>query len=123
MTWASERSRDGVWPQSGSPHPPHAVRKGVQAFLTSKQKGSGYRSDTFGAKEQLRSSETSIMARQVGVQCKACGQSISTGIADPSLPIPSGPVHCPYCRQEHFYLERDRIEFDTENGLPLIDPP
>jgi hypothetical protein len=50
-----------------------------------------------------------------------CGQSVSTGSADLALPIPLGPVHCPYCRQEHFYLERDRIEFDTENGLPLID--
>jgi hypothetical protein len=100
---------------SASPNP-------AQAFLTSKQQGSGYRSDTFGAKDRLRGSETSIMARHHGVQCKACGQSISTGTADPSLPIPSGPVHCPYCRQEHFYLEQDRIEFDTENGLPFIDP-
>jgi hypothetical protein len=63
------------------------------------------------------------MARHQGVQCKACGQSISTGIADPSLPIPSGPVHGPYCRQEDPFLEQDRIEFDTENGLPLNDPP
>jgi hypothetical protein len=63
------------------------------------------------------------MTRQHGVQCKVCGQSISTGIADPSLPIPVGPVHCPYCRQEDLYLELERIEFDTENGLPLIDPP
>jgi hypothetical protein len=55
-------------------------------------------------------------------ESKACGQSDLTGIADPNLPIPSGPVHCPYCRQEDFYLEQDRIEFDTENGLPLIDP-
>jgi hypothetical protein len=62
------------------------------------------------------------MARYHGVQCKRCGQSISTGTADLSLPIPLGPVHCPYCRQEHFYLEQDRIEFDTENGLPLVDP-
>jgi hypothetical protein len=39
-----------------------------------------------------------------------------------ALPIPLGPVHCPYCRHEDLYLEQDRIEFDTENGLPLIDP-
>jgi hypothetical protein len=62
------------------------------------------------------------MARQHGVQCKACGQSISTGIAGLGLPIPLGPVHCPYCRQQRFYLEQDRIEFDTENVLPLTDP-
>jgi hypothetical protein len=49
------------------------------------------------------------MTRQYGVQCKACGQSISTGIADLGLPVPSGPVHCPYCRQERFYLEQDWI--------------
>jgi hypothetical protein len=61
------------------------------------------------------------MTRQHGVQCKVCGQSISTGTAGLGLPIPPGPVHCPYCRQEHFYLELDRIEFDTENGLPLIE--
>jgi hypothetical protein len=30
-------------------------------------------------------------------------------------------ANCPYCRQEHLYLEQDRIEFDTENGLPLIN--
>jgi hypothetical protein len=53
---------------------------------------------------------------------KACGQSISTGIACLGLRIPVGPVHCPYCRQELFYLEQDRIEFDMDNGLPLIDP-
>jgi hypothetical protein len=46
------------------------------------------------------------MARQHGVQCKACGQSISTGIAGLGLPIPLGPVHCPYCRQEDLYLEQ-----------------
>jgi hypothetical protein len=61
------------------------------------------------------------MTRHHGVQCKACVQSISTGTADRSLPIPLAPVHCPYCRQEHFYLEQDRIEFDTDNGLPLTD--
>jgi DNA-directed RNA polymerase subunit RPC12/RpoP len=63
-----------------------------------------------------------LMSQHHGVQCKVCGQSISTGIAELSLPIPVGPVHCPYCRQERFYLEQDRIEFDTENGLPFIDP-
>ena len=62
------------------------------------------------------------MTRQHGVQCKACGQSISVGITDAGLPIPLGPVHCPYCRQERVYLEQDRIEFDADNGLPLIDP-
>jgi predicted nucleic acid-binding Zn-ribbon protein len=62
------------------------------------------------------------MARHQGVQCKACGQSISTGIAGSGLSNPAGIVHCPYCRQERFYLEQDRIEFDTENGLPLTDP-
>jgi DNA-directed RNA polymerase subunit RPC12/RpoP len=63
------------------------------------------------------------MTRQHGVQCKECGQSISIGIADPGLPIiPLGPVHCPYCRQEWVYLEQDRIEFDTDNGLPLVGP-
>jgi hypothetical protein len=61
------------------------------------------------------------MTRHHGVQCKACGQSISTGMADLGLPIPVGPVHCPYCRQEDLYFEHDRIEFDTDNGLPLID--
>jgi hypothetical protein len=60
------------------------------------------------------------MTRHHGVQCKVCGQSISTGIAELTLPIPMGSVHCPYCRQERFYL--DRIEFDAENRLPLIDP-
>jgi hypothetical protein len=73
-------------------------------------------------KDGLRGSETSFMNQEHGVQCKACGQSISTGIAELSLPIQVRPVHCPYCRQEHFYLEHDRIEFDPENGLPLIDP-
>jgi DNA-directed RNA polymerase subunit RPC12/RpoP len=63
-----------------------------------------------------------LMSQHHGVQCKVCGQSISTGIAELSLPIPVGPVHCPYCGQERFYLEHDRIEFDTQNGLPLIDP-
>jgi hypothetical protein len=43
-----------------------------------------------------------LMARHHGVQCKVCGQSISTGIAGQGLPIPVGPVHCPYCRQERF---------------------
>jgi DNA-directed RNA polymerase subunit RPC12/RpoP len=62
------------------------------------------------------------MTRQHGVQCKVCGQSISTGIADLALPIPVGPVHCPYCREERFYLEQDRIEFDTDNGLALTEP-
>jgi hypothetical protein len=57
------------------------------------------------------------MARYHGVQCKAFGQSISTGIADLSLPIPLGPVHCPYCRQARFYLEQERIEFDPEDGF------
>jgi hypothetical protein len=61
-----------------------------------------------------------LMSLHHGVQCKACGQSISTGIAERSLPV--GRVHCPYRRQERFYLEHDRIEFDTQNGLPLIDP-
>jgi hypothetical protein len=54
-------------------------------------------------------------------KAKACGQSISTGMADLGLPIRLGPVHCPYCRQEDLYLEQDRIEFDAENGLLLID--
>ena len=49
------------------------------------------------------------MTRQHRVQCKVC-ESISTGIADLGLPIPLAPVHCPYCRQERFYLEHDRIE-------------
>jgi DNA-directed RNA polymerase subunit RPC12/RpoP len=62
------------------------------------------------------------MTRYHGVRCESCGQSLSTGTADLSLPIPLVPVHCPYCRQERFYLEQDRIEFDTDNGLPLTDP-
>jgi hypothetical protein len=62
------------------------------------------------------------MTRQHGVQCKACGQSISTRVADLGLPIPVGPVHCTYCPQERYYLEHDRIEFDTDNGLPSTDP-
>jgi hypothetical protein len=48
-----------------------------------------------------------------GLTPERCGQSISTGIADLGLPIPLAPVHRPYCRQEHFYLEHDRVEFDT----------
>ena len=51
-----------------------ALDKGNDNFLTSKQKGSGGRSDTFAGKEQLRGSETAIMARYQGVQCKGCGQ-------------------------------------------------
>jgi hypothetical protein len=64
-------------------------------------------------KDRLRGSEISFMTRQQVAQCKACGQSISTGIADLGLPIPSGPVHCPYCRQGDLYLEQCPIEFDT----------
>jgi hypothetical protein len=26
------------------------------------------------------------------------------------------------CRQEHFYLEQNLVEFDTDNGLPFADP-
>jgi hypothetical protein len=62
-----------------------------------------------------------LITRHHGVQCKASGQSIAAGIADLSLPIPLAAVHCPYCRQERFYFEQDRIDFDTENGLPLKD--
>jgi hypothetical protein len=57
-----------------------------------------------------------------GLTLGRCGQSISIGIADLGLPIPPGSVHCPYCRHEDIYLEQDRIEFDMENGLPLINP-
>lgn len=71
-----------------SPHLPDAVPKGARALWTSKRKGSSCGSDTAEAKDRPQGSETSIMDRCHGVQCKACGQSISTGIADPSLPIP-----------------------------------
>jgi hypothetical protein len=96
--------------------------EGSEALLTSKEWDSQRRSVPTEPKDRLRSSETSFMTRFHGVQCKVCGQSIATGIADLGLPIPVGPVHCPYCRQERFYLELDRIEFDTDNGLPLTDP-
>jgi hypothetical protein len=86
-------------------------------LLTSKQQGSDCGCNIVDVKGRPQCSETSIMARHQIVQCKGCGQSISTGTAGLSLPIPSGLVHCPYCRQEHFYLEQDRVEFDTENGL------
>jgi hypothetical protein len=43
------------------------------------------------------------------------------GMTDPGLPISSEPGSLPYLTQQHFYLEQDRIEFDTENGL-AIDP-
>jgi hypothetical protein len=62
------------------------------------------------------------MTRQHGVQCKACGQSISIGIADAGLPIPLGLVHCLYCRQERVCLEQGRIKFDADNGLALVGP-
>jgi transcription elongation factor Elf1 len=63
-----------------------------------------------------------FMTRHHGVQCEVCGQSISTGIADLGLPIQVGSVHCPYCPEERFYVAQDRIEFDTDNGLPATDP-
>jgi hypothetical protein len=115
------RSRTGL-ATVRSPHLPDAAPKAALALWTSKRKGSSCGSDTAEAKDRPQGSETSIMARHQGVQCKLCGQSISTGSADLALPIPLGPVHCPYCRQENLYLEQDRIEFDTENGLPVIDP-
>jgi hypothetical protein len=102
---------------------PDATPKAAGALWTASKYGrSGCGSNTAKAKISFEDPKHLFMTRHQGVQCKACGQSISTGTADLALPIRLGPVHCPYCRQEHFYLELDRIEFDTENGLPLIDP-
>jgi hypothetical protein len=118
---APERSRKGL-ASIRSPLPPTQDRKPRKALFDRQGMDSGCGSVPTEPKDWLRGSETSFMTRHHGVQCKVCGQSVSTGIAGLSLPIPVGPVHCPYCRQERFYLEHDRIEFDTENGLPLTDP-
>jgi hypothetical protein len=58
-----------------------------------------------------------------GVQRKSVWPIDRDRIADLGLPILVGPDHCLDCSKERFHLERDRIEFDTENGLPLTDPP
>jgi hypothetical protein len=60
-----------------------------------------------------------IMTRFQGVRCGQCRQLIATGSAGSGSPIPQEPIHCPRYGQKHSYQEEDRVEFETEDGLPL----